>query len=102
MDLLIGNSSSGLIESPIFQLPVVNIGDRNKGRESAENVIDVPYEYNEIKKAINKVLSNEFKTFCHKVKNPYSDGKASERIAKFLEELKIEKRLLIKKLTYKV
>ena len=102
MDLLIGNSSSGFIESPIFQLPVVNIGDRNKGRESAENVIDVPYQYNEIKKAINKALSNEFKAFCQKVKNPYGDGQASNKIVKILEELRIEKRLLIKRLTYNV
>jgi len=102
VDLLIGNSSSGLIESPIFKLPVVNIGDRNKGRESAENVINVSHDYNEIKNAIDKALSDEFKAFCQKVKNPYGDGKASERIVKILEELKIEKRLLIKKLTYKV
>ena len=102
VDLLIGNSSSGFIESPIFQLPVVNIGDRNKGRESAENVIDVPHDYDKIKSAINKALSNEFKAFCQKVKNPYGDGQASNKIVKILEELRIEKRLLIKRLTYNV
>lgn len=101
-DLLIGNSSSGLIESPIFKLPVVNIGDRNRGRESAENVINVPHEYNAIKKAVIKTLSKEFKNNCQNVKNPYGDGNASERIVKILENLKIEKKLLIKTLTYKV
>ncbi len=102
VDLFIGNSSSGFIESPIFQLLVVNIGDRNKGRESAENVIDVPHDYDKIKSAINKALSNEFKAFCQKVKNPYGDGQASNKIVKILEELRIEKRLLIKRLTYNV
>jgi len=101
-DLLVGNSSSGLIESPIFKLPVVNLGNRNKGRESAENVINVPHDYIEIRKAIIKGLSDEFKKNCQKVKNPYGDGKASERIVKILEELEINKELLVKKLTYKV
>lgn len=102
VDFLIGNSSSGLIESPIFKVPVINIGDRNKGRETAENVIDVNHDYDEIKNAIKKALSKEFRDLCNIIKNPYGDGKASERIVRILEELKIEKRLLIKKLTYKV
>lgn len=101
-DLLIGNSSSALIESPIFKLPVINIGNRNKGRESAENVINVPHDYSEIKKSIYKALSDEFKIFCQKVKNPYGDGKASERIVKILEKIKIDKQLLIKKLSYHI
>lgn len=102
VDFLIGNSSSGLIESPIFKLPVVNIGDRNKGRETADNVIDVIHDYDEIKNAIKKALSKDFRDLCKIVKNPYGDGKASERIVRILEDLKIEKKLLIKKLTYKV
>lgn len=101
-DLLIGNSSGGLIESPIFKLPVVNIGNRNRGRESAENVIDVPHEYEKIKKAIIKGLTGEFKEICKKVINPYGDGKASERITKILEDLEINKKLLTKRLTYNI
>ncbi|MFW9938511.1 MAG: UDP-N-acetylglucosamine 2-epimerase [Candidatus Thorarchaeota archaeon] len=101
-NLLIGNSSSGLIESPILKLPVVNIGDRNKGRESAENVINVPYDANLIKEAIKKGMTPEFKKKCEKVINPYGDGKASERIVKIIEDLKIDKNLLIKKLTFNV
>ena len=101
-DLLIGNSSSGLIESPIFKLPVLNIGNRNKGRESAENVINIINDYNEIKKAIDMAFSEEFQENCQKVMNPYGDGKASERIIKVLEELEINKELLIKKLTYDI
>ena len=100
--LLIGNSSSGLIESPTFKIPVVNVGNRNRGRESAENVIDVPHDYNAIRNAILKALSNEFKEICEKVKNPYGNGTASENIVKKLEDLEINKKLLIKKLTYNV
>lgn len=102
VDLLIGNSSAGMIESPIFKLPVVNIGDRNKGRESADNVINVGYNYNSIKKAIKKTLSENFKKKCENIKNPYGDGKASERIVKILENLEINEKLLIKQLTYNV
>jgi len=102
VDLLIGNSSSGLIETPIFKLPVINIGDRNRGRESAENVINVPHNYGEIQKAVNYGLSEKFKNICLNVKNPYGDGKAAERIIRVLEDLQIDKKLLIKQLTYEV
>ena len=102
VDLMIGNSSSGLIESPIFKLPVVNIGDRNQGRESAENVINVPPTYSEIKAAVKRALSKEFREFCQNVKNPYGDGNASEKIVKILEDLEINQELLIKKLNYEI
>lgn len=99
-DLLIGNSSGGIIESPVFKLPVVNIGDRNKGRESAENVINVPHIYDEIKKAIERGLSTEFKNSCKKLKNPYGDGTSSMKIVKILEDIEIDRTFLIKKLSY--
>lgn len=102
VDLLIGNSSGGLIESPIFKLPVVNIGDRNRGRESGINVIDIPPEYSKIKDGVIKGLSDKFKSICGNVKNPYGEGNASELIVKKLEELQIDEKLLKKKLTYKV
>ncbi|MFX0059054.1 MAG: UDP-N-acetylglucosamine 2-epimerase [Candidatus Hodarchaeota archaeon] len=102
VDLLIGNSSGGLIESPIFKLPVVNIGTRNQGRESAENVIHVSFNYHEIKKAIQKGISKEFKHFCQNVINPYGDGTASEKIIEVLENLELNEKLLEKKLTYNV
>ena len=101
-DLLIGNSSAGIIESSIFKLPVVNIGNRNKGRESAENVINVIHDFDMIKNAIERGLSENFKLICSKVDNPYGNGTASERIVKILEELEINKKLLIKRLTYTV
>ncbi len=101
-DLMVGNSSGGSIETPIFKLPAVNIGDRNKGRESAENVINVGYNYNEIYNGIKKGLSDEFKAICAKVKNPYGEGTASDEIVRILEDIEIKKKLLIKKLTYHI
>lgn len=101
-DLLIGNSSSGIIESPVFNLPVINLGNRNRGRETGENVINVFFDHTKITEAVNKALSNDFKNFCKTVKNPYGKGKASEKIVKILEEIEINKKLLIKKLNYKV
>ena len=86
-DVLVGNSSAGIIEAPSFGLPVVNIGTRQIGREKAENVIDVGYSRKEILEAIRKALSPEFKSIAKSSKNPYGDGKTGCRIARILEEI---------------
>ncbi|NQE54223.1 UDP-N-acetylglucosamine 2-epimerase [ANME-1 cluster archaeon GoMg3.2] len=99
--VMVGNSSSGIIEAPSFGLPVVNIGSRQEGRERAEKVIDVDYDKEEIKTAIKKALYDEdFKEKVKKCKNPYGDGKASIRIADILSKIKMDKNLLQKRLTY--
>lgn len=99
--ILVGNSSSGVIETPSLHIPVVNIGTRQMWREKAENVIDVGYENDEIKSAIEKALfDKEFLSTIKRCENPYGDGKASERIVKVLSEVKIDKRLLQKQITY--
>ena len=99
--ILIGNSSSGIIDAPSFQLMAVNIGTRQKGRECGGNVIDVSYDKPEIIRAVKKALYN--KKFINRVrnsKNPYGDGHASERIIKVLSTIKLDKRLLQKQITY--
>ena len=101
-DLLIGNSSGGLIETPLFKIPVVNIGTRNKDREKGDNVKNVDYNHDEIKNAVQKALSADFKKICSAVVNPYGDGTASGKIVKIFEDLEITEDFLIKKLTYKV
>lgn len=95
-DLMIGKSSSGLIETPIFQSPVVNIGMRNYGMKTAENLINSPHKFKDMKKSIIKGSSDEFKQICQNVKIPCGDEKASERIIIFLEDLKINRNLLVK------
>lgn len=99
---IVGNSSSGIIEAPSFHIPVVNIGTRQEGREKAGNTIDVGYDRKEIAAALERAL--EDKEFCEKAarcKNPYGDGRAGERIAKILSEIKIDDVLMQKKLSYK-
>tara|TARA_B100001093_G_scaffold391903_1_gene378381 strand:- start:2844 stop:3995 length:1152 start_codon:yes stop_codon:yes gene_type:complete len=99
--LLIGNSSSGILEASSFKIPVINIGNRQRGRLQADNVINCSYSEDSIKKAINKAISN--KSFIAKVlkcKNPYGDGKSSKRILKILETINIDDKLLDKKIIY--
>ena len=100
-DVLIGNSSSGIIEAPSYGLPVVNIGSRNVGRQHAENMIFVDVEKEKIKDGIEKALyDKDFKEVVKMRVNPYGDGKTSERIVKVLSEIQIDKRLLQKKIAY--
>lgn len=99
--VMIGNSSSGIIESSSFHLPVVNIGERQKGREKAANVLDVPHDKEKIKDAIKTALYDEnFRKSVMGSTNPYGDGHASERIVKELENVDITPELLKKRITY--
>ncbi|MFA5410238.1 MAG: UDP-N-acetylglucosamine 2-epimerase [Candidatus Omnitrophota bacterium] len=90
---LAGNSSSGIREASFLGVPVVNIGTRQYGRERAENVIDVGYDANEIKKAIRKQIEHG----KYPQSNLYGDGKAGKRIVAFLADSKIN---IQKKLAY--
>lgn len=100
-DVLVGNSSCGILEAPLIKRPVVNIGLRQQEREHAENVIFVPYDKEAVKKAIEKALYDEdFKDKVKNCKNPYGDGKAGVRIADILSKIKIDKKILQKKITY--
>lgn len=87
--VLIGNSSSGIIESSSFKLPVINIGTRQSGREKAENVIDVDYDSREILNAFNYIQTDEYQNILNNCINPYGDGKAGERICKILNDIEI-------------
>ena len=101
VSVMIGNSSSGIIEAPSFHLPVVSIGTRQKGRERSTNVIDVGYDRGEIVKAVKKALCDrKFRAKVKKCKNPYGDGKASQRIVKVLSKIEITPKLLQKRITY--
>ncbi|MGI6456198.1 MAG: UDP-N-acetylglucosamine 2-epimerase [bacterium] len=83
--VLLGNSSSGMLDSASFGVPTINIGERQEGRERGSNVLDVPPQQNAIAQALQTALYDE--TFIQKAKqatNPYGDGKASERIVQIL------------------
>ncbi len=84
-DAVIGNSSSGIYETPTFSVPTVNIGDRQKGRIQAKNIINCRPEHNDISEAIKKALSKEFREEVRETINPYGDGKTSQRIMEKLD-----------------
>lgn len=79
-DLVIGNSSSGLIEAPTFNVPTINIGNRQKGRIAGETVIHCDGDKESILDALTLALSETFKSQCQVARNPYGDGNSSQRI----------------------
>lgn len=97
---LIGNSSSGIIEAASFHVPVLNIGNRQKGRERSGNVVDVTTALEDIEKGLNQVLSESFRQSVSKVSNVYGDGKASDRIVKIIKDLIIDDTILNKIIAY--
>ena len=100
VDLVVGNSSSGLLEVPSFQIPTIDIGDRQKGRIKAYSVISCKESVNEIKSAFELGLSNSFREKCKFVKNPYDNGNSSEHILSVLDNLKLDN--LVKKTFFDV
>lgn len=99
--LLLGNSSSGLLEAPFLKLPVVNVGNRQKQRQHAENIIFVPHEKEKIKEAVKTAIFNmNFKQICDNCTNPYGDGYSGERIAKIIDETEINDKLINKQIVY--
>ena len=99
--LMVGNSSSGLLEAPTYNIPAINIGRRQDGRVSGPNVIDVNFNEDDIKNAIDKALTKEFNDMLKKEGfNPYGDGDSSEKILSIVKEIHNMKDLTIKKLTY--
>jgi UDP-hydrolysing UDP-N-acetyl-D-glucosamine 2-epimerase len=90
--VMVGNSSSGLTEAPSFRLPVVNIGDRQRGRVRAANVIDVACSRAAILQGIKKATSSRFRASLRGMRNPYDrfhDGRASERIKDVLKRVSL-------------
>jgi UDP-hydrolysing UDP-N-acetyl-D-glucosamine 2-epimerase len=83
-DVVLGNSSSGLVETPAFGVPTVNVGDRQRGRARAANVIDVPGDAATVASAIDRALDPKFRAAVASVANPYGDGHAAERVVEAL------------------
>jgi UDP-hydrolysing UDP-N-acetyl-D-glucosamine 2-epimerase len=97
VELLLGNSSSGIMETGWFALPTVNIGIRQKGRERAANVIDVEPRAESILAGIARARSDEFHKSLEGMTNPYGDGHAAERIVSVLAGAPLGEKLLMKK-----
>ena len=95
--VMIGNSSSGIIESASFHLPVVNIGSRQAGRFKPPNVIDAAPERQAIAAAIRRAASPGFRAGLSNLENPYGDGHAAERIVERIATIPIDRALLTKR-----
>jgi len=96
-DLMIGNSSSGLIEAPSFGLPVVNVGSRQRGRLRGANVIDVESSREDILRGIEAAQALPFRVRARAAANPYGDGHAAPRIVEILRSVPIDVRLVQKR-----
>jgi UDP-hydrolysing UDP-N-acetyl-D-glucosamine 2-epimerase len=94
--VLVGNSSSGIIESTSLTVPAVNIGIRQRGREHAANVIDVRAKRAAIQSAIRKALSPAFRRSIQSLRNPYGEGHAAEIVSGVLTKVSLGQKLLNK------
>src|SRR4030042_140277 len=98
---LVGNSSAGLIETPYFRIPAVNIGKSQTGRQHAENVIHVDHDLKAIKDAIEKALYDKsFSNVVRKCSRPYGDSPACGKIVRVLKKVELNERLMEKRMTY--
>jgi UDP-N-acetylglucosamine 2-epimerase len=95
VDVMIGNSSSGIMEAASFALPVVNVGMRQQGRERARNVLDAPATAEAIYRALQRALNPAFRAKLRGMTNPYGNGTAAKTIARVLASVQVEN-LLVK------
>ncbi len=97
VDLLVGNSSSGIIEAASFALPVVDIGIRQRGRERGRNVLHAEPTVASILDRVSTARSEGFRQSLKGMENPYGDGRAAERIVAVLASVPLGEELLIKR-----
>jgi UDP-hydrolysing UDP-N-acetyl-D-glucosamine 2-epimerase len=96
----VGNSSSGIKETPAFGCPTVNIGSRQEGRLRANNVIDAGYATAKIESAILSCFNDsDFRTTCQTTHNPYGLGDAGPKVANILAKTDLSPKILRKKMT---
>ncbi len=97
VNMLVGNSSSGIMESASFACPTVNVGIRQQGRERARNVLDADAHPGAILEAVNKARTPEFRQSLVGMVNPYGEGFASETIVRVLTTVPLSQELLMKR-----
>ena len=95
--VILGNSSSGIMEAASLELPAVNVGLRQAGRERAANVLDAPPERDAIVLALQRALDPGFRRSLAGLENPYGDGRSAERIVTVLAEVELGEPLLHKR-----
>ena len=90
VDALVGNSSSGILEAPSFNIGSINIGDRQKGRLKAKSVISVEADSELITKAIEQLYSKDFSEILKTNINPYGNGDTSKKIIKIIKTINFQ------------
>jgi len=100
--MVIGNSSSGLLEAPSFGVPTVNIGDRQKGRLQSSSVINCIAKASAIENAITKALNSEFTKIVQTTVNPYGDGETSIKVIEILKAYLLQNKINLKKQFYNI
>ena len=98
--MVVGNSSSGLYETPSFGVPCINIGDRQQGRMRAENVIDCIPKTEAIVAAMNKARSQKFKNTASNAISPFGDGQTADRIVDKVKLFLFSEKIILKKSFY--
>lgn len=101
-EFVLGNSSSGIIETPAFHIPTVNIGDRQRGRLQTESIINCGTTKIEIEEGIRNAMSNQYRLVSKSVNSPYGDGHAAENIAKKSVEVVFSESIDLKKHFYEI
>jgi UDP-N-acetylglucosamine 2-epimerase (non-hydrolysing)/GDP/UDP-N,N'-diacetylbacillosamine 2-epimerase (hydrolysing) len=96
-DLFLGNSSSGIMETPSLSLPAVNVGLRQQGRERARNIVDASADADAILAAVKIAQSDSFRASLTGMTNPYGDGNAAEKIVDVLTKVPLGQELLMKR-----
>ncbi len=97
VDMLVGNSSSGIMETPSFSLPTVNVGLRQQGRERAPNVLDADAQPSSILEAVMTARRPEFRQSLSGMANPYGEGFASDTIVRVLTTIPLSQEVLMKR-----
>jgi UDP-N-acetylglucosamine 2-epimerase (non-hydrolysing)/GDP/UDP-N,N'-diacetylbacillosamine 2-epimerase (hydrolysing) len=95
--LMLGNSSSGIMETPSLAVPTVNVGLRQEGRERARNILDCPADRDAIRAAVWRARSDEFRKSLQGMANPYGNGHAAEKIVSVLSTVPLTSKLLMKR-----
>lgn len=101
VEAVVGNSSSGLLETGHFRVPCLNIGERQHGRERGDNVVNVPQDEAAIRQALARILSDEvYRAKLRDSGHPFGEGRCAETVLAVLRQTPPDKRLLQKQLTY--
>lgn len=100
--IVIGNSSSGIIEAPSFGKPIINIGDRQKGRICADSVINCGYTQQEIQQAMETALTEEFENKARNCRNPYEKKNTAANIISVIKDYLLNDKIKLKKGFYDI